>query len=100
MPVRGELSEAEIDRLHTAFRAKLKDGECEVCGSHSWHSSRYLSAPQVYELRLRRASRVPEYIPFILATFTCSNCGNTKFFDIAKLGFVPDPDQEATDEAG
>lgn len=89
-PVRVSLTQAEKDLLVAKLKARGAPRACESCGTDNWQIGEYLTSPLIVQ-------RQGKGITFDLAgrihtstTLICTNCGNTKLFNVNVLGASAD----------
>ena len=93
---RIELTTEETERLNSIINEKgLLDPPCEFCGKKEFLTSPVLVyPPNLVILKNNEIARGPQQGLMPLATVTCGNCGNTKFFNTMILGFKPGAENE------
>ena len=62
---------------------KWLNKKCECCGNNNWDTADFLVAPLRFEGSMTIGGKI---MPQVVAT--CSNCGNTKYFNAVMMNIL------------
>ena len=65
------------------LKEKLQNKKCECCGNNNWNIADFIVTSPRFEDGMVLGGKMMPHV-----ASTCSNCGNTKFFNAVMMGIV------------
>ncbi len=78
------ISDKQRELIGNKLNEKIKNLNCVMCGQQNWNMEPFIvPVPVSSDFSVKLGGQV---LP--LVSITCTNCGNTHFFNLAMLGLI------------